>query len=84
MVIYENIRVIERAIDVYGNMQVMQRPYYCMIPCKSYAVLKYGHSMEGHAKILSDYDNVFLRTNIWLQILMKNFTLKREVQNLWQ
>ena len=26
MVIYENIKVIESAIDVYGNMQVIDRP----------------------------------------------------------
>ena len=38
MVIYENIKVIESAIEVYGNMQVIKRPYCSMIPCKSYTV----------------------------------------------
>ena len=37
-VIYGNIKVKESSIEVYGNMQVMKRPYYCMIPCKSYTV----------------------------------------------
>ena len=39
MVIYENIRVIESTIEVYGNMQVIKIPYYSMIKCKSYTVL---------------------------------------------
>ena len=30
-----------------------------MIPCKSYTVVYYGHSMEKQARILSIYDNVF-------------------------
>ena len=38
MVIYENIKVIESTTEVYGNMQVMKRPYYSVIPCKSYTV----------------------------------------------
>ena len=38
MVVYENIKVIESSIEVYGNMQVIRRPYYSMIPCKSYTV----------------------------------------------
>ena len=36
MVIYENMKVIESFIEVYGNMQVIKRPYYNMISCKSY------------------------------------------------
>ena len=38
MVIYEDNKVIEGTIEVYGNMQVIKRPYYIMIPCKSYTV----------------------------------------------
>ena len=38
MVIYENIKVIESAIESYGNIQVMKRPYYSIIPWKSYTV----------------------------------------------
>ena len=38
MVIYGNIHFIESAIEVYGNMQVIKRPYYSMIPCKLYTV----------------------------------------------
>ena len=38
MVINENIKVTENSIEVYGNMQVIKRPYYSMIPCKSYTV----------------------------------------------
>ena len=38
VVIYENIKVIESAIEVYGNMQVIKKPYYSMNPCKSYTV----------------------------------------------
>ena len=38
MVIYENINFIESAIEVYGNMQVIKRPYYSMIPFKSYTL----------------------------------------------
>ena len=38
MVIYKNIKVIESSIEVYGNMQVIERPNYSMIPCKSYTV----------------------------------------------
>ena len=38
MMIYENIKVIESTIEVYGNMQVIKRPYYSMIPCESYTV----------------------------------------------
>ena len=38
MVIYENIKVIESIIEVYGYMQVIKKPYYSMIPCKSYTV----------------------------------------------
>ena len=59
MVIYENIKVIESTIEIYGNMQVIRRPYYSMIPCKSHILPEYGHSMEKNARILSDYDNVF-------------------------
>ena len=59
MVIYENIKVIESTIEVYGNMQVIKRPYYTMIPCKSYTVPSYGHSMQKNARISSDYNNVF-------------------------
>ena len=58
--VYENMKVIESSIEVYGNMQVIKRPYYSMIPCKSYTVPEYGHSMGKHAQIFSDYDNVFL------------------------
>ena len=38
MVINENIKAIESTIEVYGNMQVINRPYYSKIPCKSYTV----------------------------------------------
>ena len=38
MVIYENIKLIESTIKVYGDMQVIKRPFYSMIPCKSYTV----------------------------------------------
>ena len=38
MVIYENIKVLESTIEVYGNMQVIRRPFYSMIRCKSYTV----------------------------------------------
>ena len=38
MVTYENIRVMESSIEVYGDMQIIKRPYYSMIPCKSYTV----------------------------------------------
>ena len=38
MVIYENNKVIESTIEVYGNMQVIKRPYFSMIPCKSHTV----------------------------------------------
>ena len=38
LVIYKNIEVIESTIEVYGNMQVIKRPYYSMIPYKSYTV----------------------------------------------
>ena len=58
MVIYENIKLIESTIEVYGNMQVIKRPYYSMIPCKSCSVPQYGISMEKHARISSDYDKV--------------------------
>ena len=34
MVFYENIKVIESTIEIYGNMQDIKRPYYSMIPCK--------------------------------------------------
>ena len=59
MVIYESIKVIESYIEVSGNMQVIKRPEYSVIPCKSYIVPKYGHSMEKHARFLLDDDNVF-------------------------
>ena len=59
MVIYENIKVIESTIEVYGSIQVIKRPHYSMTLCKSYSLPLYGHSMERHARILSDYDNVF-------------------------
>ena len=39
MVIYENIIVMESAIEIYGNMQVLKRWKCSMIQCKSYAVL---------------------------------------------
>ena len=32
------MEVIESTIEVYGNMQVIKRPYYSVIPCKSYTV----------------------------------------------
>ena len=35
---HDNMKVIESATEVYGNMQVIKRPYYSMIPCKSYTV----------------------------------------------
>ena len=35
MVIYENHKVIESTIEVYGNMKVIKRPIYSMISCKS-------------------------------------------------
>ena len=38
MVINENSKVIESILEVDGNMQVIKRPYYSMIPCKSYTV----------------------------------------------
>ena len=38
MVVYENMKVIESSIEVYGNMQVIKKPYYSMILCKSYTV----------------------------------------------
>ena len=38
IVIYGNIKVKESSIEVSGNMQVMKRPYYSIIPCKSYTV----------------------------------------------
>ena len=38
MVIYENMKVVESSIEVYGNMQVIKGPYNSMIPCKSYTV----------------------------------------------
>ena len=38
MMVYENIKVIESTIEVYGNIQVIKRPYYSMIPYKSYTV----------------------------------------------
>ena len=38
MVIYEIIKAIESTIEVYDNMQVIKRPYYSMILCKSYTV----------------------------------------------
>ena len=38
MVIYENMKVIESSIEVYGNMQGIKRPFYSMITCKSYTV----------------------------------------------
>ena len=38
MVIYGNIKVIESAIEVYGNMQVIKRPELSMIPWNSYTV----------------------------------------------
>ena len=59
MVINENIKVIESNIEVYGYVKLIKRPYYSMISCKSYSVPQYGHSMETHALMLSDYDNVF-------------------------
>ena len=37
-----------------------------------------------NAQILLDYDNIFLRTKIWLKILMEDITLKCEVQNFWK
>ena len=52
------MKFLESSIEVYGNMQVIKRPYYSMIPWKSYTVPQYDHSMEKHARILSDYDNV--------------------------
>ena len=58
MVIYENIQVIESAIEVYGNMRVIERPYYCMILCKSYTVPYYGQSIEKHTQSLLVYDKV--------------------------
>ena len=36
--VYENIKVIENTMEVYSNMQVIKRPYYSKIPCKSYTV----------------------------------------------
>ena len=59
MVLRETIEVIESAIEVYGNMQVVKRPSCSMIPCMSYTAPQYGHSMEKHARILLAYDNVF-------------------------
>ena len=56
MGIYENLTVAESIIEVYGNMQVIKRPYYSMIRCKSYTIPQYGHSTEKHARILSDYN----------------------------
>ena len=56
MVIHENIKVIKSTIEVYGNLQVMKRPYYSMIHCKSYTAPWSGHSMEKQARILSEYD----------------------------
>ena len=53
------MKVIESTIEVYGNMKVIKKQYYSMIPCKSYTVPQYGHRTEKHARILSDYDNVF-------------------------
>ena len=41
-------------------------------------------SMEKHARFLLDYDNVFYWTEISVDILMKNKTLKCEGQNFWQ
>ena len=38
VVIYENIKVMESTIEVCGSMQVIERPYCSMIPCKSYTV----------------------------------------------
>ena len=38
MVIDENIKGIESTREVYGNMQVIKRPSYSIIPCKSYTV----------------------------------------------
>ena len=38
MVIYENIKVIEITIEVYGNMKVIKWIYYSIIPCKSHTV----------------------------------------------
>ena len=35
MVIYENIEVIKSTIEVYGNMPVIEKPYYSRIPYKS-------------------------------------------------
>ena len=59
MVIYENFKIIESGIKGYVNMQVIKRPYYSIIPCKSCTVPEYGHTMEKHERISSDYDNVF-------------------------
>ena len=38
MVIYENNKVIESAVEVYGNKQVVKRPYCSMIQCDTYTV----------------------------------------------
>ena len=38
MVIYEYIKGIKSTVEVYGNMQVIKRAYYNMIPWKSYTV----------------------------------------------
>ena len=35
MVIYENIKIIESTIEVYGNMQVIKRRSHVMVACKS-------------------------------------------------
>ena len=59
MVIYGNIKVKESATEVYGDMKVIKRPYFRLVPWKSYTVPEYGHSMEKHARVLSDDDNVF-------------------------
>ena len=31
MVMYENIKIIESTIELYGNMQVIKRPYYTVV-----------------------------------------------------
>ena len=57
MVIYENIKLIESTIEVYGNTQVIKRPWYDSIQIMHCTY--YSHGMEKHARIFSYYDNVF-------------------------
>ena len=54
MVICQNIKVIESTIKVYGNMQVMKNHTIAYF----HASHTLYHSMEEHARILSDYDSV--------------------------